>query len=275
MIVYKRNKKKLAIPSSVGNIDFIINGYTEEELEKKYEEGYRTGFVEGYERGTETLGVFHPQTLSFRDNTYIVDFKFGNIRFDKIAVLNYCFNSCVNLESVDFTGVGGNGQNVNMNNMFANTTKLKHIDLSPLKDVVISDVGNMFFRSGVEELDFSMLHFNITGASQFCRGCQNLISVNISNMDLSRFSNGNYMFYSDSNLKNVICENTIFPTGDIRNMFGNCGSLSYESVSNIINQLPIDENNNSVIGFDRVVVNNMPQELRDLASSKGWSIVVA
>ena len=189
--------------------------------------------------------------------------KLGEVNIKIIFTSNfsYMFSNLINLKSIDLTNFNGSSINNTMEGMFYNcsqlqelylpnldfsyTTNIKNIfkecysltsiNLSNFTTSYIDDFSNIFYDCNLTILDLS----NFKGSKVMNRmdymfnNCKNIISLDLSNLDLTYTTNISYMFNECISLKNITIINlneSIIE--DYSYMFNECNSLEYIDLSN-------------------------------------------
>ena len=111
--------------------------------------------------------------------------KFGNFNVSKVTTMSHMFDGC-GLTSIDLSPFGPYTWSVtDMSYMFANCTKLKTLDLSPLDTSCVTDMSYMFSGcSSVSSIDFTDFYTaKVLSMAYMFSGCKS-----IKELDLTSFN---------------------------------------------------------------------------------------
>ena len=179
----------------------------------------------------------HAAGLNMSGETNFVDmFKYAGAKYidarnwntSNATHLNYMFDSCTNLSSLDVSG--WDTSNVTqMSEVFSKCSSLQSLDLSSWDTSSVNEMSNMFLNcSNLTSLD--VRHFNtskVTNMGAMFRNCSNLTSLDITNFDTSKVTNMNGMFAGCSKLTSLNLSS--FNTSNVTNMgsmFTGCSKLA-------------------------------------------------
>ncbi|NLD19133.1 MAG: BspA family leucine-rich repeat surface protein [Clostridiales bacterium] len=159
----------------------------------------------------------------------------GKVSLNRGASLSYMFCDCVNLETVNLTGLSTYGV-IGMNRMFYMCNSLGQVLFGDEFDT--SRVANMSFMfagcGSLEDIDVSKFNTSsVTDMSGIFSSCSNLKKIELSNFNISKVTSLLSMFMNCNALTAVDISN--FDTKNVTDlswMFCNCSSLEVVDLSN-------------------------------------------
>ena len=218
------NDGVLAQKAKLTEINITENGtYTKED-------GYSKVIVD-VKAPTETVDLktgikFGQSTFSAMPFTLICD--------SGVTDMNYMFNSCKNLTTLDVSNFDTSNV-TDMNYMFNSCESLTTLDVSNFNTSNVTNMSDMFFNcKNLTTLDLSNFNTSKVTDMNFMFGhCYNLTTLDVSNFDTSNVTDMNYMFVYCKNLTTLDLSN--FNTSkvtDMGNMFNYCEKLTTVKVIN-------------------------------------------
>lgn len=220
MIYFDKNSKTLRIPSGLGNNrQMIIEGYSDEDLKERYDEGYEDGIVEGYKEAQMEIENFNPTVLkmSYQNNLDLVEYdsrKIPVISSLKWTDLSGLFKGCKNLERVDLTGIDSSNV-TNLNNMFESCENLDVVDFEKIGYDFhnCTNIDKMFYNLNHRDSakpfvlnNFEKVRFGtITSISNFFGNAFNcdIDVLDLSNLDVSGCKQMSYLFFQCDGIKKI------------------------------------------------------------------------
>ena len=152
-----------------------------------------------------------------------------------ITDMSSMFYDCVELRSVDFSGVD-TSQVTDMYAMFAGCSGLSSIDLEGLDTSNVTSMEGMFAGcSGLSSIDLKDLDTSkVTSMGSMFVQCSNLESVDLSGLNASRVISMGRMFWECSSLKNVNLKGIDTSCAKyMDSMFLGCNSLESIDISEL------------------------------------------
>ncbi|WP_304155181.1 BspA family leucine-rich repeat surface protein [Hoylesella buccalis] len=156
-----------------------------------------------------------------------------NLNTEKVTHMNYMFNDCQSLTSLDLSNF--NTQNVtDMRNMFFGCYALTSLDVSNFNTQNVKDMYGMFYNcSALTSLDVSNFNTqNVTYMDYMFYNCSALTSLDVSNFNTQNVTDMSEMFRYCSALTSL--DVSKFNTQNITNMsymFDGCEALTSLDVS--------------------------------------------
>ena len=139
----------------------------------------------------------------------------------------YMFNGCVNLESVDLSGLD-TGNVTTTRGMFQNCSSLESLDLSRFVTDNVTSMDSMFYGcSGLKKLNISGFNTSkVTNMGRMFSECSSLIALDLSSFDTGNVRSMGAMFYRCLSLEqlNISGFNTS-KVNEMVSMFSYCKSL--------------------------------------------------
>ena len=176
----------------------------------------------------------------FSGCTDLAGIDFSSLDTSRVMNMSYMFQRCQNLASVDFSTL--NTSNVtDMSGMFSDCSNIASLDLSELDTHNVTTMAYMFKNCSVTELILSgwdMSH--VANMYQMFYGCQNLESLDLSNVDLHNLTSMEYMFancviskvnLSGLNVSNVLSMAHMFDSASITEL--NLANWDARNVTNM------------------------------------------
>ena len=114
---------------------------------------------------------------------------------EKIVDMNYMFDTCQNLTSIDLSVF--NTRNVlDMGGMFSECTSLISVDLSNFNTEHVEDMNSFFYKcNSLTSIDLSNFNTeNVKDMAEFFNECNSLTSINLSNFNTKNVKDMNCMF---------------------------------------------------------------------------------
>ena len=192
---------------------------------------------ENIKNGVDILGVtgnyvgskYAPRYISFyRYRGTELDEELANLDTSNINYMNYMFNYCSNLKSLDLSNFNTSSV-TDMNNMFNNCGSLTSLDLSNFNTSNVKDLNGIFDNcQRLTTLDLSNFNTSsVINMSRMFNNCGSLTSLDLSSFDTSSVTNMNNMFAYCQRLTTLDLSN--FNTSSVTNtgnMFNSCRSLT-------------------------------------------------
>ena len=140
----------------------------------------------------------------------------------------YMFNGCVNLESVDLSGLD-TGNVTTTRGMFQNCSNLEYLDLSRFVTDNVTSMESMFYKcSGLKKLNISGFNTGkVTDMGRMFSYCSSLTALDLSSFDTGNVQTMWAMFHQCPSLEQLNISG--FNTSKVRDMhamFGYCKSLT-------------------------------------------------
>ena len=208
--------------------------------------------------GSNNIIYANPTPYMFKWLTNVTYLDLSNLDTSGITDMTGMFAHTKNLTEIIF-GEHFNTSNVkSMYEMFCNTYMLKSIDLSKLDTSNVTNMGYMFYGSGVETLDLSTfdtsnvtamnwmfasvskitsldLSFNtsnVTNMSNMFARASKVSKLDISSFDTSNVTNFNAMFYGMSGMTTIDLSNIDTSNAtNLSGMFASCVNLKNVDLS--------------------------------------------
>ena len=158
----------------------------------------------------------------------IIEASFKGSNTSKVTYMNYMFDTCYNLISLDLSSF--NTSNVtSMDSMFQECNSLKSLDLSSFNTSKVTNMNCMFYGCrGLTSLDLSNFNTsNVTEMASMFSKCSGLTSLDLSNFDTSKVTNMDNMFNGCSGLTSLTLSGwDTSKVTDITEMFDGCSNLT-------------------------------------------------
>ena len=233
---YKSNQTVTEIPEEIKTATYLItypNGTTEEVLGSNMDIFKKTYNIQDEENDKITITRvdkvnYLETTVNNIYETYIDDsytYKFDVITNGYAVKVNETHNSNYGKIKNDINGV----PITSLNDLYANCTLIKNIDLSYLDTSKVKDMEGMFRNCiGLTNINLSSFDTsNVTDMGSMFDMCSSLTTLDLSNFDTSNVTNMNWMFNHCSSL--TILDLSNFDTSNVTNMnwmFNYCSSLT-------------------------------------------------
>ena len=147
----------------------------------------------------------------------IEDIILNGFDTSKVNLMDYMFNGCSSLKSLDLSGFDTSNV-IDICVMFGGCSSLKSLDLSGFDTSKVTDMSCMFDGcSSLKSLDLSGFDTsNVTNMFWMFRDCSSLKSLDLSGFDTSNVTDMSYMFKGCSSL--VSLDLSGFDTSNVTNM---------------------------------------------------------
>ena len=184
-----------------------------------------------------------------------------------VRYMEYMFYNCKSLKILDLSGF--NTERVSYRSyIFTGCSSLISLDISNFD---LRNIGSFTFLRGLYSLEYLNLKNVKTYSSDLSYSIYNLtslISIDLSNADISSVTNLEYFFYNCSSIQSIDLSNlNISNARSMRYMFNNCHKLEFVNLSNLNTRSLVDmgymfnncHNLQSInfTNFNTSIVNNM------------------
>ena len=185
--------------------------------------------------GSNNIIYANPTPYMFKWFTNVTSLDLSNLDTSGITDMTGMFAHTKNLTEIIF-GEHFNTSNVkSMYEMFCNTYMLKSIDLSKLDTSNVTNMGYMFYGSGVETLDLSTFDTsNVTAMNWMFASVSKITSLDLSSFNTSNVTNMSNMFARASKVSKL--DISSFDTSNVTNfnaMFHSMSGMTTIDLSNI------------------------------------------
>ena len=185
--------------------------------------------------GSNNIIYANPTPYMFKWFTNVTLLDLSNLDTSGITDMTGMFAHTKNLTKIIF-GEHFNTSNVkSMYEMFCNTYMLKSIDLSRIDTSSVTNMGHMFYGSGVETLDLSTFDTsNVTAMDWMFASVSKITSLDLSSFNTSNVKNMNNMFARASKVSKL--DISSFDTSNVTNfsaMFYGMSGMTTIDLSNI------------------------------------------
>ena len=185
--------------------------------------------------GSNNIIYANPTPYMFKWFTNVTSLDLSNLDTSGITDMTGMFAHTKNLTEIIF-GEHFNTSNVkSMYEMFCNTYMLKSIDLSKLDTSNVTNMGYMFYGSGVETLDLSTFDTsNVTAMNWMFASVSKITSLDLSSFNTSNVTNMSNMFARASKVSKL--DISSFDTSNVTNfnaMFYGMRGMTTIDLSNI------------------------------------------
>ena len=185
--------------------------------------------------GSNNIIYANPTPYMFKWLTNVTYLDLSNLDTSGITDMTGMFAHTKNLTEIIF-GEHFNTSNVkSMYEMFCNTYMLKSIDLSKLDTSNVTNMGYMFYGSGVETLDLSTFDTsNVTAMNWMFASVSKITSLDLSSFNTSNVTNMSNMFARASKVSKL--DISSFDTSNVTNfnaMFYGMSGMTTIDLSNI------------------------------------------
>ena len=152
-------------------------------------------------------------------NEYREEIRSADIDLTGMVHGNYLFADCINLESVDLSGLDTSNV-TDMYAMFSNCQSLKSLNLRNFDTSNVKDMRRLFYNcASLESLDLSSFDTsNIESVYNMFVDCKSLKEINLSTFDTKNVTSFSYMFDGCESLESLDLRS--FDTTNINKMNG-------------------------------------------------------
>ena len=222
----------LNIPEGATVVDVSKNG--DNTIKMWYNEADANGNYD-ITIGSNNIIYANPTPYMFKWFTNVTLLDLSNLDTSGITDMTGMFAHTKNLTKIIF-GEHFNTSNVkSMYEMFCNTYMLKSIDLSRIDTSSVTNMGHMFYGSGVETLDLSTFDTsNVTAMDWMFASVSKITSLDLSSFNTSNVKNMNNMFARASKVSKL--DISSFDTSNVTNfsaMFYGMSGMTTIDLSNI------------------------------------------
>ena len=222
----------LDIPEGATVVDVSKNG--DNTIKMWYNEADANGNYD-ITIGSNNIIYANPTPYMFKWFTNVTLLDLSNLDTSGITDMTGMFAHTKNLTKIIF-GEHFNTSNVkSMYEMFCNTYMLKSIDLSRIDTSSVTNMGHMFYGSGVETLDLSTFDTsNVTAMDWMFASVSKITSLDLSSFNTSNVKNMNNMFARASKVSKL--DISSFDTSNVTNfsaMFYGMSGMTTIDLSNI------------------------------------------
>ena len=277
MIKLNKEAKTLVIPSNIGNSNTQeVIGYTDEEMQAKYEDGYKKGY-------DDALAGFKIPVRSISFSRYAtyedINSTLKSIDFSVAENLGDLFTN-MTLQDLDLSLIKLGRENVSCGNMFQSATILGSADFTKFDTKYVNNFNGMFNSLKYEGGTIDCSHMS-TQSLKYCNAMFRSVNVDtliLDNLDFSKITNFNQFLYAVRGLKNFSMKNTKLPDINYRSecFFGYPiyirKTFKASWIEDIFNCLPITTTTGRYIEFEAEIYDKLSQEILNIAINKGWEV---
>ena len=163
----------------------------------------------------------------FKDCRSLTTINFGNIDTSSVINMSSVFQYCESLVSIDLSNFNTNSVST-MYGLFESCSNLKTVSLSGLGSNDLTGYLYMFINCNkIESIDMSYFNFGTTNLTNLFDSLQQLLTVDLSNANISGVTNMYSLFGYDSSLTTIYVSNdwNVENVTSSSNMFYECTSI--------------------------------------------------
>ena len=169
----------------------------------------------------------------FKNCTSLESIDLSNVNLSGVKTVWGVFENCEKLKSVDLSGFR-NASLEQFTNIFAGCKSLTSVDLSMINFSSVTSAYGIFKDcTSLTEFSFEAFKYasNLKDISNFFNGCTSLVTVDLSDLNITSLNSLSAMFANCTSLKNVDLSHFNISNPSVYNMLLNCTSLEVVDLS--------------------------------------------